>query len=161
MSEYAGMPDYSDAKKLAADYQASLSKFKFDQETQRDKTLGLTSGGALTVSFAFISMLVQHGPITQLWSLISAWVFWVGVLIGTVFGYSLSISNYGHVIQALSEGQWEPYRISRSALIIEPLNNLVAVMAVCGFMLFGYFAIINLTRISNEKATAQQTEVGQ
>jgi hypothetical protein len=35
-----------EATKLAAQYQDSLARAKFDQETQRDKTLVLISGGA-------------------------------------------------------------------------------------------------------------------
>jgi hypothetical protein len=153
MSAESGIPSALEAEKLAAAYQDSLARFKFEQETQRDKTVVLISGGALTVSFAFISTLVEHGAIVRLWPLIWAWAFWVGVLILTIIGYSLSISNYNHVIQALSHGRWgEARQVPRLSKVIEPLNNLVSVLAVSGFVLFGYFAIGNLARISNEKA---------
>jgi hypothetical protein len=158
----SGIPDAFEAAKLAAEYQASLAANKFAQETQRDKTLVLVSGGALTVSFAFISTLIEHGAIIRLCSLTLAWVAWVGVLIFTIIGYGLSISDYTHVIEALSKGEWEKARQPpKFSKIIQPLNHFVSVLAVCGFILFGYFAIGNLTRMSNDKAQAISTAVHQ
>ncbi|MDF2435495.1 MAG: hypothetical protein JWP44_5126 [Mucilaginibacter sp.] len=59
---YASSEEIEAAEKAAAEYQNSMARAQFEQETQRDKTLVLMSGGALTVSFAFIShtVVVAH-----------------------------------------------------------------------------------------------------
>jgi hypothetical protein len=54
--------DLPSAERIVGEYQESLSKAKCEQETQRDKTLVLISGGVLTVSFAFIATFVEAPP---------------------------------------------------------------------------------------------------
>ena|SRR5436190_22702697 len=123
--------DPDEAARVAGQYQDSLTKAKFEQETQRDKTLVLVSGGALTVSFAFISSLLEHGKLIRLEWLVRAWVAWVAVLILTVVGYTMSIATYKQVIDALSKGDWDrAHQTPRLARFIEPLNGIVAVLAV-------------------------------
>ena len=149
------------AMENAAKYQDSLARAKFDQETQRDKTLVLISGGALTVSFAFLSTLVEHRVSVRLHWLIAAWIAWVAVLIFTVFGYTLSIRNYNYVISALSRGEWGKAReVPKLTKVIEPLNIAVSVSAVLGFTFFGYFAIGVLERVSNERSQVITTPIG-
>lgn len=151
MSGKNGVPSAAEAQKIAAEYQNSLAKFKFEQETHRDKTLVLVSGGALTVSFAFVSTLVEHETVSEILWLVAAWGAWSAVLLLTIVGYGLSIRNYNIVIQALSRGDWAAARqVPKLTKVIEPLNNLVSALAVLGFLCFGYFAIVNLERISNE-----------
>lgn len=149
-----------EAEKAAAEYQNALARAQFEQETQRDKTLVLISGGALTVSFAFISTLVEHGKIIRLWWLIAAWIAWVAVLVLTVVGYTLSIGNYRYVVNALSRGDWaNARRTPKLSNYIEPLNVTVSILAVCGFILFGYFAIGTLQRISNDQSQTTGSSV--
>jgi hypothetical protein len=60
------MMDADEALRHVGARQDSLTWAKFEPETQRDKTLVLISGGALTVSFAFISALIEHGKVVRL-----------------------------------------------------------------------------------------------
>jgi hypothetical protein len=146
------LPKELDEKRAISEYQDSLSRLKFEQETQRDKTLVLVAGGALTVSFAFIPTFVEHHALTLLWWLFAAWICWTASLAMTVVGYSLSIANYKHVITALSERNWKAvHDQTLIGKLIEPINIATSVAAVTGFVLFGYFAINNLERMSNEK----------
>jgi hypothetical protein len=150
------IPKEIDPVRAVAEYHDSLSRLKFEQETQRDKTLVLIAGGALTVSFAFISTFVDHHMLTQLWWLIAAWIAWGASLIFTLFGYSLSIANYKRVIDALGKGNWEAvHGPSLVGKLIEPLNIATSVTAVAGFVLFGCFVINNLEKVSNEKGQTQ------
>jgi hypothetical protein len=65
-----------EALRLARDHQNVLSRSKFEQETERDRSLVLISGGALTVTFAFISSFMEHHPLVALPLLIAAWITW-------------------------------------------------------------------------------------
>lgn len=143
------------AKQAISAYQDSLSRSKFEQETHRDKTLVLISGGALTASFAFIATFVEHHQIVRFLWLELAWSAWTAVLILTVIGYTLSLWVYNKVIAAVSSADWGAVRNpAKASRLIEPLNIIVAVLAICGFASFGYFAIGNLARFSNEQGQA-------
>lgn len=139
-----------DAEEAVAAYHDHLTRAKFEIETHRDKTLVLISGGALTVSFAFIATVVEHAGVIRLWWLVAAWISWGGVLILSVVGHTLSVSIYNHVIDAISREDWAAARKRpKRAFFIEPLNVVILMLAVSGFGLFGYFAVGALERIAN------------
>jgi len=132
----------ADLLQVADAYQGELSRSKFEQETQRDKTLVLLAGGALTVSFAFISSLVEHSRLFPVRWLISAWTAWVLALVTTLAAYTLSIRVYNQVIGFLSRGQWSAARKTpKLAKYIEPLNIAACALVVWGFIGFGWFTI--------------------
>jgi hypothetical protein len=141
------------AEEIAGKHQALLSRALFKQETQRDKTLVLVSGGALSVSFAFIASLVEHSKAFPLGLLIAAWAAWVGVLALTLVGYTVSIAVYKRVIQAFSNAQWAVALKGESPLskCIEPLNILGCVLTVAGFVCFGWFCVSVLRSTANDQ----------
>lgn len=137
-----GKPTFDEAEKLAGAWQESLVQSKFKQETERDKALVIISGGALTVSFAFITSLLEHGTLVRLSWLVASWCMWVGVLILTLVAYTVSIRSYNTVIDALSVGDWaKAQKRPLLAHVVEPLNITMAALTVGGFIAFGYFAV--------------------
>jgi uncharacterized membrane protein len=151
-----------DGLKRADKYQMELSRLKFKQETERDRTLVLVSGGALTVSFAFIATFLEHHALTLLGWLIGGWIAWTASLAATVIGYSLSIALFGARIEALSKAEWaEARKQSPAERWIEPVNWITGILVIVGFISFGYFAIGNLARESPHgqvKAEAAATQ---
>jgi hypothetical protein len=97
---------HDEALRLARDHQNVLARSKFEQEAERDRSLILISGGALTVTFAFISAFVEHHQLVALGWLIAAWIGWVCALAVTLAAYSLSISVFKVIIDALSCADW-------------------------------------------------------
>lgn len=137
--------DDAEAKRLVAKYQDKLNKALFEQETNRDKTLVLISGGALTVSFAFVTTLVGHPPILRIWWLVGSWAAWVGALMVTIASYSISIYAFHRRTRALAAGDYERAREDHwSGKCIEPVNILTSVLTVIGFVVFGVFVIGNV-----------------
>jgi hypothetical protein len=105
----------------AGQWQAEWKKAKFEQETQRDKTLVLIVGGALTVSFPVGIGLAEHGVSLPLGWLIAAWVCWIPVLMLALLNYTLSIHVYQQAIDPLSRGDWaKAQEVPRLAKVIEP-----------------------------------------
>jgi hypothetical protein len=148
-----------DAEKVADVFQKDLSRYKFEQETQRDKALVLIAGGALTATFAFIASFTEHHRLVNIGWLFFAWGAWTVTLVFTVAGYSLSIKVYNLVINALSEARWaDAHKRPRAAGWIEPVNVASSVCAVLGFALFGYFAYTNLTERSNGSESKTRKE---
>jgi len=47
---------------LVGEHQGTLAKAKFKIETERDRAILLITGGALTVSFAYVPTLFDKGP---------------------------------------------------------------------------------------------------
>lgn len=153
------------AEQAVEKHHDSLNRAKFEIETQRDKTLVLITGGALTVSFAFVSTLIDKGPVLALSMLIGAWFLWVVMLVVTVTNYTLSVHMYSAVLAALSDGDYP--RVSRGHWAqkwVEPLNIAGIVLMVLGFCAFGRFAIVNLERgtyvAKVQEATGQETRAG-
>lgn len=151
--------DENEATRVVGAHQAELSRAKFEQETQRDKTLVLVSGGALTVSFAFISSLMEHSRVFPLLWLVLAWASWVGVLTVALTGYTLSIAAYERVIQGLSRGNWEvAHERSRLAQCIEPLNIVACALVILGFISFGWFTTSVLRSTMDEKVAWERRQ---
>jgi len=124
----------------------------FNQETERDRTVVLITGGALTVSFAFITSFVEHHGLARLNWLIAAWISWVAALILAIIAYLLSVSGYKFRIAALSEGRWDDaHKLPYASKLVEPANYLVTIAMILGFVCFGYFSIGNLQVIEHDK----------
>jgi hypothetical protein len=135
---------------LIGKHQDSLVKARFKIETERDRALLLITGGALTVSFAYVPTLVDKGYVVALWALIAAWLVWVVTLVWGLLGHTVSVRVYTEQINKLAGAQWlgaqkEPWLAKH----IELLNKLGISLLVLGFMFFGYFAISNLERVTN------------
>lgn len=150
------------AKQAVEKYHDLLNRAKFDIETQRDKTLVLITGGALTVSFAFVPALLDKGLVLALSMLIVAWCLWVGTLVLTLMNYTLSVHMYSAVLEALSTDDYD--RVSRGHWAqkwVEKLNVASIVLMVLGFCAFGRFAIVNLERgayvAKVQETTSQET----
>ncbi len=145
--------NHEDAEKTVAEYHRSLVEAKFKQEIERDRSLVLISGGALTVSFAFVSTLIGLGAALKIGWLVGAWLCWGAVLTLTITAYNISIKSYQHLIGALSEGNWEAaHKSPKWATLIEPLNDLVAGLLLLGFLCCGVFTISALSGVANAKA---------
>jgi len=145
------------AKQAVEKYHDQLNRAKFDIETQRDKTLVLITGGALTVSFAFVPALLDKGLVLALSMLIVAWCLWVGTLVLTLTNYTLSVHMYSAVLEALSTDDYD--RVSRGHWAqkwVEKLNVASIVLMVLGFCAFGRFAIVNLERGAYVEAKGQE-----
>jgi hypothetical protein len=138
--------------KAAADYQAQLATALFNQETERDRTIVLITGGALTVSFAFITSFVEHHGLSRLDWLIVAWSSWAAALVLAIVAYALSIYGYKSRIAALSEGRWgDTHKTPRVSKLVEPANYSMMIAMIVGFICFGYFSIGNLKVIQHDK----------
>jgi hypothetical protein len=145
-----------EALQRAHDYQMELSRLRFKQETERDRSLVLVSGGALTVSFAFISTFLEHHALTLLWWLIGGWIAWTASLATAIIAYSLSIAAFGVTIEALSKGEWAKVRNQPpAARWIEPINRVTGALVIAGFVSFGYFAIGNLAKEAHGQVKAE------
>jgi len=143
---------HKEALKVISDYQAQLATSLFNQETERDRTIVLITGGALSISFAFIASFVQHHGLSRLGWLIAAWASWVVALILAIIAYSLSISGYKFRIAALSEGRWgDARKLPFVSKLVEPANYLVTIAMILGFVCFGYFSIGNLQVLQHDK----------
>jgi hypothetical protein len=153
--------DLDEAARVAGQHQRELSRAKFEQETQRDKTLVLIAGGALTLSFAFTSSLIEHGKVSGLRWLVAAWFAWGGALALAIVAYSLSIKAFETVIKALSVGDWSAAsKTPVMAKCVEPVNTLVSLLIIAGFLAFGYFTVGILRGVAHEQAQANSQEKG-
>jgi hypothetical protein len=145
------------AEQAVEKYHDQLNRAKFEMETQRDRTLVLITGGALTVSFAYIPTMLDKGPVLALAWLIAAWVLWVATLVLTLTNYTLSVQMYSAVLNALSNGDYS--RVSEghwAQKVVEPVNIASIVLMVLGFCAFGRFAILNLERVSHVEEKGQE-----
>jgi hypothetical protein len=145
----SGKPTPDEALNHVGEFHERLNQAKFDTETSRDKALVLIVGGALTVSFAFITSLVDHHTPIRIGWLEWAWVAWVASLVIHLVGYSVSVHAASHVLNALSEGKWDEVESRmRRGRWIEPFNIAVMALSIAGFILFGYFALGNVERMA-------------
>ena len=136
-----------ETKRVIARYHQDLSKALTVQEKERDKTLVFVSGGALTVTFAFVGGYLEHHQLIRTSYLTAAWVLWTSALSLTLASYTLSISEHKFRIGAVAREAWDALRSDRLASgIMEPMNIASSVLAIAGFASFAYFAIGNLER---------------
>jgi hypothetical protein len=146
------------AKRLVLKHFEQLSELHSRQETDRDKTLVLITGGALTVSFAFVSSLIEHTHFSGLRLLLGAWIAWAAALVVILIGYQVSLSAIKRRINRLAAEDYAGSRIVPWwAYSIEPLNVAGSVACILGFIFFTIFAYQTLKGLDHERV-AQHTQ---
>jgi len=134
-----------EAQRVVDDFTKQLQETKFDQESKRDQLAALITGGALTVSFAFVTSLRDEGMLVWMPALATAWILWAVALVGSLVGYTMSIRASERILAGLSTGNYDLDAITPHwARHIEPVNIGVLVCVVLGFVFFGSFALRNL-----------------
>jgi uncharacterized BrkB/YihY/UPF0761 family membrane protein len=133
------MQDYRDK------YRAQLLEYAKESQTSYDTTLITLAGGALGISFAFISQFIGDDPMQEPHLLAVSWICWVVTLALVLFSFATSTAAlYRAVRQVDSEkllaanpGGW----FDRLTGI---LNMIAGVLFVGGVVAMAWFAFVNL-----------------
>lgn len=72
-----------------------------------DKTIMYLSGGALAISFSFLSQVVGSGPLRLPWMLLFAWFCWAFSIAAVAFSFLASIRAHRRAIDTVDSGN--PY----------------------------------------------------
>ncbi len=132
-------------KDQAQEYRDHLLLAEKDAQQDFDKTVFALSGGAIGVSFAFVSDIVDPQAMVSVKNLIWAWGSWAGSLLCVLFSYYFSHLALRKTINQVDEGKLnQEHRGGFSDYAIALLNPAGALLFVAGLVLMIIFVNLNL-----------------
>lgn len=137
---------------VSVDMSEDLKKYRdhlvvAEQKTQEDfdKTVLSLSGGALGISFAFITDVAGEPPFIQPLLLFLAWLCWGASVSSVLVSYFASHLALRKTIKQVDAGQIYNARVGGAYdLATAALNGLGALLFIGGVILVVYFAYLNL-----------------
>jgi hypothetical protein len=121
-------------------YREQLVALEQKAQESYDKAVLTLSGGALGVSFAFVSNFVERGATLAPWALVGAWLSWALSVTATLFSHFTSTWALRRGIEDVDRGQlpvWRSNWYDRMTAVLNAaagLLFLVGVLFIAGFV---------------------------
>ena len=126
------------------EYRRQLIALEQKAQESYDKTLLTLSGGALGLSFAFVTTLVQRGSMRVSGLLIGAWFSWALSLATTLTSHLTSQAAIRRAIKDFDSGRPVERPGGRYDLLTVVLNVGAGVLFIVGVVFAGFFVWRNI-----------------
>lgn len=128
-----------------AAYRDSLVALEAQGQQEYDRTVIALSGGALGISFSFVSAFLRDAPAQCPGLLRAAWICWASSLALTLLAYYLSPLAMRKAIAQLDKGTIRTERQGGYFDRILPwLNAAGGLLFIAGVLVMGWFVYLNM-----------------
>jgi hypothetical protein len=124
------------------DYRSKLIALEQKAQESYDKTVLSLSGGALGVSFAFVTGFVERGRMQASGLLVAAWLSWAVSVAATLASHFTSHHALRRAVKELDAGR--PAEGGSWDLFTEILNGMAGLLFLVGVVLVAVFVRRNV-----------------